>query len=166
MYFYCITSYKGCIWYCIHMGRSESAYAFVGYSVSVTKLLESIHDSQSLSYVYDTLTDLDVFLADDNETENNIFLSIVGNLEMEEEDDDSWKSNKEMLQKELGELLHHRLLIPVIELTSNTRWGYNRNGVHGGYDTVSDDFTTKLNELRVHCPPDHTVVWIVRQSGS
>lgn len=145
------------------MGRSESAYSFVGYSVRIKKLLEQIHDEESCSYAYDTLTDSDVFIADDNDEENNTFLNITGKLEMDE--DASWESNKKMLLEKMGNLLHHQLLIPVIELTSNTRWGNNRNGINGTYNVVSDDFNERLNELRANCLPNHTVVWIVRQSG-
>jgi hypothetical protein len=145
------------------MGHSESADSFVGYCVSIADLLKNIHDEESLTYAYDTLTDSDVFLADDNDEDNNTFLDLVENLEMDE--DDSWELNKKMLLKKMATLVHHQLLVPVIELASNTRWGYNREGVNGSYECVSDDFNERLNELYAKCPPDHTVVWILRQSG-
>ncbi len=143
------------------MGRSESAHTFVGYRVLIKKLLENIHDEESLIYAYDILADSDVFLADDNDNDNNTFLNLVDNLEM----GDSWELNKEMLLEKMGDLLHHQLLVPVIELASTTRWGYNREGVNGSYEIVSDDFNEWLNELRAKCPADHTVVWMVKQSG-
>lgn len=145
------------------MGRSESAYCFVGYRVLIKKLLENIHDEESFTYAYDTLTDSDVFLADDNDENNNTFFNITWKLEMDE--DVSWEANKEMLLEKMATLVHHQLLVPVIELASNNRWGYDRNGINGDYAVVSDDFNERLNELRAKCPPDHTVVWMVKQSG-
>lgn len=145
------------------MGRSESSYSFIGYCVFIEDLLEQIHDKESCSYAFDTLTNSDVFIPDENDDDNNTFQDIVEKLEMDE--DDSWELNKKMLLKKMEDLLNHELLIPVIELASNTRWGYNREGVNGTYEVVSDDFNERLNELQAKCPPDHTVVWIVRQSG-
>jgi hypothetical protein len=145
------------------MGRSESAYSFVGYCVRLQDLLEQIHDDASLTYVYDTLTDSDVFIADENEEENHDYLRQMNKLEWNEEN--SWESNKDMLLTKMARLVHHTLLIPVIELASNTRWGYNREGVHGGYHPVCDHFSERLSDLYENCPPNHTVVWIIRQSG-
>lgn len=145
------------------MGRSESAASFVGYSVSIEDLLENIHDDESLTYAYDTLVDSDVFLADDNEEANRDYLNCVEELEID--GDDTWESNKEMLERKMATLQYHTLLIPVMELASNTRWGYNREGVHGGYEAVSVDFKERWNQLYKDCPADHEVVWIVKQSG-
>jgi hypothetical protein len=145
------------------MGRSESAYSFVGYGVRINDLLEQIHDKASFTNAYYTFLDSDVFLADENDTDNNLYYTIMENLELDE--DGPWQENKQILLTKMVRLLDHTLLIPVIPLASNTRWGYNREGVHGGYEIVSNDFSERLSDLYENCPLSHTVVWIVRQSG-
>jgi hypothetical protein len=143
------------------MGRSESAYAFIGYRVIIKDLLEQIHDKESFTDVYSTLTDPEVFITDDNNEENDSFFNRVERLNI----DDSWEENKQWMLETMAPLLNEELLIPIMELASNTRWGYNREGVHGGYSPVLDNFAEDLRRLHDECPPNHKVVWMVKQSG-
>ena len=145
------------------MGRSESATVSIGYRVSIRDLIESIHDEESYEYAYHTFKDDNVFVEDDNNEDNNTFLTITDTVEREETQ--SWESAKEELRNRFDRLLNHDLLIPVFQLADTTRWGYNREGTHGIASPVSESFSRKIDQLRQEARPHHTLSWIVRQLG-
>lgn len=143
------------------MGRSESATASIGYRVSLRDLIESIHDEESCEYTYDILINEDVFIEDDNNDDNHTFLNMTESLKRQ----DSWELAKQEWIERFNNLLNHDLLIPVIKLADTSRWGYNREGIHGTATPVQNNFSEELGRLRETCPPYHTVSWIIRQLG-
>lgn len=143
------------------MGRSESATASAGYRVSIRDLIETIHDDDSCTYAYETLTDYYVFLEDENDNDNQQFLKITDTLERKA----SWELTKTYLMEQFDSLLDYALLIPVLHLVETTRWGYNREGRNGSGIPMSDRFLADLNQLIETCPPRHRVSWMIRQSG-
>lgn len=143
------------------MGRSESATVSIGYRVSIHDLIESICDDESCTYAYNTLTNYDTFVQDQNDELNNTFLNITEDLRKQ----DSWEETKELCRQQFAKLAHRNLLLPMTPLASTTRWGYNREGIHGVGSFVNDHFLETLEQLQQNCPPHHHVAWIVRQSG-
>ena len=146
----------------LQMGRSESATVSIGYRVSIRHLIESIHDEESCTYAYNALIDEDAFLEDENNDINEAFLNCTEQLTKQ----NTWEETKEYLRQQFDALFYEVLLLPVIPLATTTRWGYNRQGIHGVGSLVGDDFSARLDQLRQTCPPRHTVSWIIRQSGS
>ena len=128
------------------MGRSETATASIGIKIILSDLVEQITETNA-ALIKKILNK--GYIEDSNEFYNENYRRIVdyddyhlpeNYLELKEHLMKEFKTHGSILKskytsKELpdlqnGSLLEKELLVPVDEIVSNQRWGYNREGVN------------------------------------
>ena len=128
------------------MGRSEEASASIGIKILLSDLVEQLNET-NMTLIREML--YNGRIEDDNGFYNETYMRIVyyddynlpeNHLALKEHFLEQFKKNGSLLKSKYsnevkadlheGSLLERELLVPVEELVSNTRWGYNREGTN------------------------------------
>ena len=100
------------------MGRCESVESSVGIKILLCDLLSQVNET-NVEEINDMLQD--GFIEDYNDWLNNTYLELLEELTLESKDRliEKFKNFKEYL------------LVPIKQILSTGRWGYNREGTNG-----------------------------------
>ena len=128
------------------MGRSETATASLGIKILLSDLVEQLNET-NMSLIREML--YNGHIEDENGFYNETYMQIVyyddynlpeNYLEFKQHLLEQFKTHGSLLKSKYnnevnpdfheGCLLKRELLVPVEEIVSNTRWGYNREGMN------------------------------------
>jgi len=152
------------------MGRSETATALLGLKILLSDLVEQINET-NVVLIKKML--FDGVIEDENEFYNETYrrityyddynLSVDYNLpydylKLKEHLTTQFKTHGTLLKSKYsnvetpdlsrGSLLEKELLVPVTEILSNQRWGYNREGVNAMSTPFINDLSLNLEEYK------------------
>jgi len=135
------------------MGRVESVSASLGIKILLADLIAQINDT-NFKYILDMLET--GFIEDSNECYNEAYQNIIDNLPE--------NSDKEyLIQQFTGCLIDQVLLVPVTDIVSTARWGYNRCETHGISRQIDFDLSVNVTIPNLE---KYTRVFILKQSSS
>ena len=100
------------------MGRVESVNASIGIKILLTDLVSQMNETNAT--LIQTMLD-DGCIEDDNNYSNQTYQTIVDNL----------KTRDYLLSEFTTKLKDEYLLVPLKDIISTQRWGYNREGKNG-----------------------------------
>lgn len=142
------------------MGRSEEATASIGIKILLSDLVEQLNET-NMTLIREML--YNGRIEDDNGFYNETYMRIVyyddynlpdNHLALKEHLLEQFKTNGSLLKSKYsnevkadfheGSLLTRELLVPVEEIVSNTRWGYNREGTNAMSVPFVNSFTEGL----------------------
>jgi len=128
------------------MGRSEEATASIGIKILLSDLVEQLNET-NMTLIRKML--YNGRIEDENGFYNETYMRIVyydeynlpeNHLALKENLLEQFKTHGSLLKSKYnnevnpdfheGSLLARELLVPVEEIVSNTRWGYNREGTN------------------------------------
>ena len=144
------------------MGKTETATASIGIKILLSDLILQINET-NLTIIKRMLDD--GFIEDRNDEYNNIYTDIIGSREYDNILSKTYLEYKEYLIKELEDkcLFDKELLIPIKEILSTDRWGYNRYGINGVSRTI--DFDLTLNTEEYDEIKNFNIVFLIKQYG-
>lgn len=161
------------------MGRSETATASLGIKIILSDLVEQITETNA-ALIKKMLNE--GYIEDSNEFYNETYRRIVyyddynlpeNYLELKEHLMKEFKThgsllksnytNKELPDLHNGSLLEKELLVPVDEIITNQRWGYNREGVNA-MSTPYYNIAPNLEEYK--SLTNFKVVFIIMQDAN
>ena len=142
------------------MGKSETSTVSVGIKIRFSDLLSQITDT-NFNLVKKML--YSGCVEDENEYYNEVYRSIIRHVKDIEPQEEFIKylstefANKGSLSKDkfnseitqdlsCGCLLDRDLLVPIKEILSTTRWGYDRNGVNSKSKAMSTNLLKYKND--------------------
>jgi hypothetical protein len=132
------------------MGRSESANVSIGIKILLSDLIMQINDTNTdliISILYKG------FIEDDNDEDNNIYLTI-----MDKDPTEIIKAIKEFETTRKGIYL----LVPIKDIISTCRWGYNREGSNCASRPLDIDLSFDVE----YDIKNYTRVFIITQHAS
>ena len=163
------------------MGRSEEASASIGIKILLSDLVEQINET-NMTLIREML--YNGRIEDSNGFYNETYMRIVyyddynlpdNHLALKEHFLEQFKKNGSLMKSKYsnevkadlheGSLLEKELLVPVEELVSNTRWGYNREGTNAMSAPFSN-FTEEELALKMEKYKDiknYKVVFMITQ---
>lgn len=157
------------------MGREETSTSSIGIKILLSDLIPQITE-QNFKLISDIL--YDGFIEDDNDYCNEVYTEIMYYNKLP----DTWLECKEYLEKifkkygsynkpRLGNeitytlvngcLYDKYLLVPIKEIISTTRWGYDRVGINGV--STSLDFDKSINTDAFKDIEKYSIVFILKQ---
>ena len=157
------------------MGKEETSSASIGIKILVSDLISQINE-QNFKLIYDIL--YNGFIEDDNDYCNDMYNEIMyykdlpeNWLEFKKYLETNFKKygsyNKSRVNSEIsytiknGCLYDKYLLVPVKEILSTTRWGYDREGINGLSTSV--DFDNSINIDAYKELENYNIVFIIKQ---
>ncbi len=120
------------------MGKSETATSSIGIKIKFVELANLINADN-----FDSINSIlnDAIIEDENEHYNDNYQDMISEMYIYEKD---YKNNIITFDKYKQELMtytklfDYKLLIPVHEILSTTRWGYDRDGVNSSSMEIKD----------------------------
>lgn len=143
------------------MGRCDSVKASIGVKILLHDLIAQMND-KNIELIKTML--YDGCIEDGNDYCNDWYQSICADF------DNLTLNLKEYLLSELSQdhrdqkqasLLGRYLLVPIKEIISNERWGYNREGTNSNSRPL--DFDLSLNTDEYKDITNYTIVFIITQ---
>lgn len=130
------------------MGKTETAIASLGIKIVLSDLVLQMNDTNA-TFIRNMLED--GFIEDDNDYLNETYQRVIDVEHMDKE---------YLLQscKENG-LFDQTLLVPIKEIVSTSRWGYDRYGTHG----ISRPLDFDLSVMQDIPIEKYSVVFILKQ---
>jgi len=148
------------------MGKCESATASIGIQILLSDLIEQINET-NFNLIKKML--YDGCIEDNNDYYNEVYEKIIGYGENDNELPENYLEFKEYLIKEFqnkgslykskfsneveadisnGCLFEKDLLVPIKNILSTERWGYNRYGANSSSRPLDFDLSIDLNEYK------------------
>ena len=124
------------------MGKSETACASLGIRILLSDLILQMNDTNS-TFICKMLED--GFIEDDNDYLNQVYQN---------------RLDKDLIEYfKTNGLFDKILLVPIKEILSTTRWGYDRYETHGLSRPIDFDLSLTFDEKI----EKYTVVFILKQ---
>ena len=148
------------------MGQSETATASIGICILLSDLISQMNET-NCELIKKMLWE--GCIEDENGFYNETFKDIVGFDEYDNELPYEWSLCKEYLLEQFknngsynkdrytnaksqdftyGSLLEKELLVPIKEILSTERWGYNRTGINSSSRTMDFDLSVNTEEYK------------------
>lgn len=162
------------------MGKSETSTASIGIKILVSDLILQINET-NFAMIKKMLCK--GFIEDDNEFYNEVYKEIVGYndgdielpdnyLEFKNYLIDKFKNNgsyhkskySSKVEPDLSDgcLLDKELLVPIKEILSTERWGYDRHGINAMSRPLDFDLSVNTDEYKEI--KNFTIVFILQQN--
>ena len=130
------------------MGKAETACASLGIKILLSDLIVQMNE-ENTAFIRIMLED--GFIEDDNDYLNEAYQNVIN--------EDNFDKLHLMKEFTLSNLFDQALLVPIKDILSTTRWGYDRYGKHGlsrriDFDLLVD-VDTKIDR--------YSVVFILKQ---
>ena len=161
------------------MGKCETSTASLGIKIILSDLIEQINENN-----FDLIKKMlyDGFIEDCNNYFNDVYKKIIGYDDGDIELPENYLEFKEYLIKQFknngsyykfkdtykvepnlknGCLFDKELLIPIKEILSTERWGYNREGTNGTYRLIDFDLSITIDDYKMI--KKFQIVFIVKQ---
>ena len=161
------------------MGKCETSTASLGIKIILSDLIEQINENN-----FDLIKKMlyDGFIEDCNDYFNDVYKKIIGYDDGDIELPENYLEFKEYLIKQFknngsyykfkdtykvepnlknGCLFDKELLIPIKEILSTERWGYNREGTNGTYRLIDFDLSITIDDYKMI--KKFQIVFIVKQ---
>jgi len=158
------------------MGKSETAYTSIGIKILLSDLISQINET---TFEIICMMLYNGFIEDDNDYYNEVYNEVV-NCKLPE----TWLEYKEHLETnfkkygsynkskfsgqtwhtiENGCLYDQYLLVPIKEILSTTRYGYDREGTNCSSRPIDFDLSVDTDEYKEL--EKYNIVFIVRQNS-
>jgi len=161
------------------MGKCETSTASLGIKIILSDLIEQINENN-----FDLIKKMlyDGFIEDCNDYFNEVYKKIIGYDDGDIELPENYLEFKEYLINQFknngsyykfkdsykvepnlknGCLFDKELLIPIKEILSTERWGYNREGTNGTYRLIDFDLSITIDDYKMI--QKFQIVFIVKQ---
>ena len=146
------------------MGKCESAIASIGLKILLSDIVQQIN-KKNLKLIIKMLED--GFIEDDNDYFNEVYSKIIYNSDVMDSGD--FTAIKEYLTNEFkskgsitrykfssreeptldnGCLFDKYLLVPVKQIISTDRWGYDRSGTNGSSRPIDFDLSVDIGKYK------------------
>ena len=159
------------------MGRNDSATAYIGIKILLSELVLQMNESN-----FDLIKNMlfDGFIEDSNDFYNEVFKKIVNEdtelpndyLQCKEFLTKIFKQNGSYIKSKFnnqikpdlsqGSLFDQQFLIPIKEILSTERYGYDRYGTNNSSRSI--DFDLSLNTEKYKEIKNFNIVFFVQQS--
>mgnify|MGYP006269373573 CR=1 FL=1 len=161
----------------IYMGRCESATSSIGIKILLSDIVQQMNET-NFKLIMEMLDS--GFIEDDNDYFNEVYTDIIYNSDVMDSDDFAvvkkyltnqfqnrgsitrYKfSSREEPTLSNGCLFDKYLLVPVKEILSTDRWGYDRSGTNGSSRPI--DFDLSLDVEKYKEIDKFEIVFLLRQ---
>ena len=161
------------------MGKSETATSSIGIKILLSDIVRQINE-KTFTLIMEMLNN--GFIEDDNDYFNEVYTEIIYNNDIMNSDDftaiqeyltNEFKtrgsitkykfSNKEEPTLTNGCLFDKYLLVPVKEILSTCRWGYDRYGTNGSSRPINFDLSLDIEKYKEI--KKYKIVFILTQSS-
>jgi hypothetical protein len=120
------------------MGKSETATAFIGIKIKFVELVNLLNEDnfKSINSIFNY-----AIIEDENEHYNDNYQEMLSKMYIYK---NNYEDNIIKFDKYKQELMtyeyifDYKLLIPVHEILSTTRWGYDRDGINSSSMEIND----------------------------
>ena len=129
------------------MGKAETACASLGIKILLSDLILQMNDTNS-TFIRKMLED--GFIEDDNDYLNEAYQNVLN--------EDNFDKLHLMKEFKLSNVFDQTLLVPIKEILSTTRWGYDRYETHGLSRPIDFDLSVTFDNIE-----NYTVVFILKQ---
>jgi hypothetical protein len=141
------------------MGKSETSTSSIGIKILLSDLISQINE-KNFKLIDDIL--LNGFIEDDNDYCNELYIQIMMYNSLPE----TWLEYKEYLETTFKTiknscLFDKYLLLPIKEILSTTRWGYDREGINGLSTSIDFDMSVNTDEYKEL--EKYNIVFILKQ---
>jgi hypothetical protein len=144
------------------MGKSESVSASIGIKILLSDIITQINET-NFNIILDML--VNGFIEDQNDYFNEVYREIIdtdniyGNytdvkeyLLTECKNKGSYNKSKFNNYKEYtldnGRLFEQHLLVPIKEILTTERWGYDRYGTNSAYRSLDFDLSANIDKYK------------------
>jgi len=137
------------------MGRCDTATASLGIKILLSDLIKQINKN-NFNLIKKMLND--GFIEDSNGYFNEVYKKIIGYDDGDIELPENYLEFKKYLTNQFnnkitsnlnnGCLFKMNLLVPIKEILSTERWGYNREGTNGISKPIDFDLTVNIDEYK------------------
>jgi hypothetical protein len=165
------------------MGKCDTATASIGIKILLSDLINQINETNFAlikKMIYDG------GIEDRNDYFNEAYKNIIGYasddnelpedyLEFKNYVIEKFKTNGSYYKSKFsskvepdlsrGCLFEKKLLVPIKEIISTERWGYERYGTNSSSCPIDFDLTLNLEEYQKHNIENYTVVFIIKQNS-
>lgn len=165
------------------MGKSESATAYVGFKILLSDIVSQITET-NLPLIQEMLQD--GYIEDSNEHFHEVYMDILECVKWDTDKNvkeylthafkntgsyytcrftDKTSLNKRLPNEEDGVLWDRYLLVPVKEILSTTRYGYDRYGTNATSRPLDFDFDISTNKYKDILNANADMVFILEQNS-
>ena len=146
------------------MGKCETASAIVGLKILVSQLLSQINET-NFNLIKEML--YDGFIEDENDFLDQSYNQIINSSDIPK----NYLEFKEYLENEFNNKTNYcddnifdkKLLVPIKEILSNDRWGYERYGTNSKSCPIDFDLSVDVDKYKDI--ENYNIVFIVKQSS-
>ena len=147
------------------MGKCETATALIGLKILVSQLLSQINET-NFNLIKEML--YDGFIEDENDFLDQVYNEIINSSNIP----NNYLEFKEYLEKEFNKknkiyddiIFDKELLVPIKEILSTDRWGYERYGTNSKSCPI--DFDSSVDVDKYKDIKNYSIVFIVKQSSN
>ena len=158
------------------MGKSETSIASIGIKILLSDLISQINEA---TFELISMMLYNGFIEDENDYYNEVYNEVVNYklpetwLEYKEYVETNFKkygsynkskfSSQTLHTIEDGCLFDKYLLVPIKEIISSTRWGYDREGTNSSSRPIDFDLSVNTDEYKEL--EKYNIVFIVRHNS-
>ena len=131
------------------MGKVETSTASIGIKIKLRDLISQINETN-----YEQITYMlhNGIIEDENELDNEQYIQMTDNLPIE---------YKEYVETNFTGLLDTYLLVPIKQILSTARWGYDRQGTNCNSRPLDFDLSVNIDEYKEL--EKYSIVFILQQ---
>ncbi len=146
------------------MGKCETASAIVGLKILVSQLLSQINET-NFNLIKEML--YDGFIEDENDFLDQSYNEIINSSEIPTNYLEFKKYLENKFNKETdycdGIIFDKELLVPIKEILSTDRWGYERYGTNSKSCPIDFDLSVDVDKYKDI--ENYSIVFILKQSS-
>ena len=158
------------------MGKSETSPASIGIKILLSDLISQINET---TFELICMMLYNGFIEDENDYYNEVYNEVVNYklpetwLEYKEYVETNFKKYGSYNKSKFSTKVHHTiedgclfdkyLLVPIKEIISSTRWGYDREGTNSNSRPIDFDLSVNTDEYKEL--EKYNIVFIVRHNS-
>ena len=123
----------------------DDSTASIGIKILLSDLISQMNES-NVELIKKMLCE--GCIEDSNGSYNEVFKNIVRFEYFENELPEDYLQCKEYLMNKFGPLFEKELLVPIKDILSTSRWGYNRHGINSSSRSLDFDLSVSTEEYK------------------